>query len=209
MILPVPSPQLVVISLANKYLDDKERREVANTLNILREDWGGEEFYLQEVNRPGPLFAYSPRWWGDGMPRLSSFTSTQSFLLFRRLGQQPEDLAWMEQPVSEWENSPKFTEFQALVSSKHVVNNAAERFIGVAKPHVSKFRNETNLQSNLLTTVKVRKTYPHEVIGGIVKTWRTKAEMNLFKPSDLLVREEDVINDSSEEDVEMKEIEDD
>ena len=102
---------------------------------------------------------------------------------------------------------PKFTEFQAFVSSKHVVNNAAERFIGVAKPRVSKFRDETNLQSNLLTTVKVRKTYSHGVKGGIVKTWRTKAEMNLFKPSDLLVREEDVINDSSDEVFEISEIE--
>ena len=51
--------------------------------------------------------------------------------------------------------------------------------------------SETNLQSNLLTTVKVRIVYPHQKKDGVVKTWKTNAEMNLFKPSDLLVREED------------------
>ena len=148
MILPVPSPQLIVMSLANKDLDDEERRELANALNIFREEWGGKEFDVQEVNRPGPHMASSDRWWADGMPPLSGFTSADSFLLFRRLGQQPEDLAWMEQPVSEWENSPKYIEFEAFVSNKHVVNDAAERFIGLTKPRVSKFRDKTNLQSN-------------------------------------------------------------
>ena len=48
------SPQLIVMSLANKDLDDEERRELANALNIFREEWGGEEFDVQEVSRPGP-----------------------------------------------------------------------------------------------------------------------------------------------------------
>ena len=39
--------------------------------------------------------------------------------------------------------------------------------------------------------------YPHGKKDGVVKTWKTKAEMNCFKPSDLLVRE-DVLEDSSD-----------
>ena len=77
------------------------------------------------------------------------------------------------------------------MESKNVVNDAAERFIGVTKPCVANFRSETNLQSNLLTAVKVQNAYPHQKKDGEVQTWKTKAEMNLFKPSDLLVREED------------------
>ena len=53
------------------------------------------------------------------------------------------------------------------------------------------FRSETNLQSNLLSIVKLRNAYPHQKEDGVVKMWKTKAEMSLFKPSDLLVREED------------------
>ena len=196
------SPQLVVLSLANKDLQDQERSDIANALNVLKEEWGGEEFQVQEVNRPGPYLASSAGWWADGMPSLSSFVSVQSFLLFSLLGQQPVDLAWMERPVSEWENYPQYLNLQDYVASKHVVNDAVERFIGVTKPRVSNFRNETNLQSNLLTTVKVRNAYPHTKKDGVVKTWKTKAEMNQFKPSDLLVREEDQdLSSNSKDDV--------
>ena len=196
------SPQLVVMSLANKDLQDQERSDIANALNVLKEEWGGEEFQVQEVNRPGPNFASSARWWADGMPSLSSFVSVQSFLLFSLLGQQPVDLAWMERPASEWENYPQYLKLQDYVASKHVVNDAVERFIGVTKPRVSNFRNETNLQSNLLTTVKVRNAYPHTKKDGVVKTWKTKAEIHQFKPSDLLVREEDQdLSSNSSDDV--------
>ena len=67
----------------------------------------------------------------------------------------------MEQPVSEWESFPQYRKFEDYVASKNVVNDAAERFISVTKPCVAKFRSETNLQSNLLTTVKVKNSYPH------------------------------------------------
>ena len=93
------------------------------------------------------------------------------------LGHQPEDFAWMERPVSEWESFPQYLKFGAHVESKNVVNDAAERFIGVTKPCAATFRSETNLQSNLLTTVKVRNAYPHQKKDVVVKTWKTKAEM--------------------------------
>ena len=196
------SPQLVVMSLANKDLEAQERQDLALALNNLREQWGGEEFQVQEVNRPGPRFASSAQFWANGKPPLSSFTSVESFLIFSLLRQQPADLAWMEQPVSEWESFPQYRKFETYVASKNVVNDAAERFIGVTKPRVAKFRSETNLQSNLLTTVKVRNSYPHGKKDGVVKTWKTKAEMNCFKPSDLLVRE-DVVEDSSDNVVDL------
>ena len=145
------------------------------------------------------------------MPHVSSFVSVDSFLLFSLLGQQPKDFAWMERPVSEWESFPQYLKFEAYVESKNVVNDAAERFIGVTKPCVATFRSETNLQSNLLTTVKLRNAYPHQKKDGVVKTWKTKAEMNLFKPSDLLVREEDqdLSRNSSDDVSELSSVSDD
>ena len=81
--------------------------------------------------------------WANGMPHVSSFVSVDSFLLFSLLGQQPEDFAWMERPVSEWKSYPQYLKFGAHVESKNVVNDAAERFIGVTKPRVATFRSKT------------------------------------------------------------------
>ena len=91
------------------------------------------------------------------------------------------------------------------------MNDAAERFIGVTKPCVATFRSETNLQSNLLTTVKVRNAYLRQKKDGVVKTWNTKAKMNLFKPSDLLLREEDqdLSRNSSDDVSELSSVSDD
>ena len=111
------------------------------------------------------------------MPHVSSFVSVDSFLLFSLLGQQPEDFAWLERPVLEWESFPQYFKFEAYVESKNVVNDAAERFIGVTKPRVANFRSKTNLQSNLLTAMKVQNTYPHQKKDGVVQTWKTKAEI--------------------------------
>ena len=152
LVMILPSPQLIVMSLANKDLQDDERSALAIALNNLRGQWGGGEFEVQEVNRPGQRFASCDQLWANGMPHVSSFVSVDSFLLFSLLGQQPEDLAWMEWPVSELESFPLYLKFEAYVESKNVVNNDAERFIGVTKPRVATFRSETNLQSNLLTT---------------------------------------------------------
>ena len=63
------------------------------------------------------------------------------FLVFSLLSQQPADLAWMEQPVTEWKSFLQYRKFEAYVASKNVVNDAAERFIGVTKPRVAKFRS--------------------------------------------------------------------
>ena len=100
--------------------------------------------------------------WANGMPHVSSFVSVDSFLLFSLLGQQPKDFAW--------ESYPQYLKFGAHLESKNVVNDAAERFIGVTKPRVATFRSEINLQSNLLTTVKLRNAYPHQMKDGVVKT---------------------------------------
>ena len=67
------------------------------------------------------------------MPHVFSFVSVDSFLLFSLLGQQPEDFAWLERPVSERESFPQYLKFEAYVESKNVVNDAAERFIGVTE----------------------------------------------------------------------------
>ena len=52
---------------------------------------------------------------------------------------------------------------------------------------------------------------PTSTKDGVVKTCKTKAEMNLFKPSDLLVREEDqdLSSNSSDDVSELSSVSDD
>ena len=57
----LPSPQLIVMSLANKDLQDDERSALAIALNNPRGQWGGGEFEVQESTGQG-----------RGLPRLIS-----------------------------------------------------------------------------------------------------------------------------------------
>ena len=78
---------------------------------------------------PGPKFASGQVFWLglEGRPRLSSFVSAESSLLFRAIDQQPRDLAWLRWPIDEWKNSLPFMDFSNFIKKKAVVNDCAER----------------------------------------------------------------------------------
>ena len=61
LVMILPSPQLIVMSLANKDLQDEERSALAIALNNLKGQWGGGEFEVQESTDQG-----------RGLPRLIS-----------------------------------------------------------------------------------------------------------------------------------------
>ena len=105
-----------------------------------------------EVQLPGPKFTSNPSNWDNGGPSFDSFITLDSFLIFHLLKQQPGDLTWLVEPVIEWENHDKYIEFKEYVKKLAVVNDAAERMIGLIKPIVSKFKKESNLPGALSVT---------------------------------------------------------
>ena len=73
---------------------------------------------------------------------LSFILGDSSFLIFRVINQQHGDLAWLPDA---------YFDFEYYVNKKHVVNDAAERAIGLVKPHVPNFKKEENFQAAMKT----------------------------------------------------------
>ena len=184
------------MALADSRVTVEERQELATAVADALEDWGGEELDLGQIQKPGPNFA--SRDWAHEKPCLSSFVTYESSMMFRMLDQQPDDLAWLREPVREWENYPAYVDFEFYARKMAVVNDPAERLIGLIKPIVKKFQKEENLQAALSTTELVRARYPTGKKDGKTKTWKTKAQLQLIKPSELLVRESNLEDSDSE-----------
>ena len=162
-------PQLVPMILADKTLPSEVRQEFATVLNKKLEEgaWTGQEYEVGENESPGPNMASGDLFWMNGRPSLSSFIGNSSFLIFKVIDQQPEDLAWLRQPVSDWEASNSYFDFEYYVKNKYVVNDACERAIGVMKPLVGNFKKEDNFQAAIKTIEKVRAVHPSSKLRGL------------------------------------------
>ena len=134
--------------------------------------------------------------WRNGRPSLSSFIGETSFLIFRVINQQPEDLAWLAQPVAEWESSDLYLDFEYYVNNKHVVNDAAERAIGLVKPQVANFKKEENFQAAMKTIEVARAKFPNSKVRGVARRQMLKSDL---KPSLLLPEEGEELDSSNSE----------
>ena len=193
------SAQLVPLALGDKSLPSEEREDLARALHRELQHWQGEEFTLSEVERPGPKLASGDAYFLDGRtPRLSEFVTPSSFLIFKVIDQQPEDLEWLGCPSEEWEASDAYQDFQYFVKHKKVVNDPAERAIGLIKPLVANFKKEEHLQNSLKTMEEVRSRYPKgKNWKGEPKTSKNKQELQKFKPSDMM---RNILNESGSDD---------
>ena len=82
--------------------------------------------------------------------------------------------------------------------AKSVVNDPAERAIGLIKPIVKKFKKEENLQAAMLVTKKTRMAWSTETTRGMKNKNMVKKELGKIKPSDLLKRDEDTSESSTD-----------
>jgi hypothetical protein len=154
------SPQLVTLALCDLSLPAEERQDLATALFNNLKIWP-VTFDMTDVERPGPAMASGNTFWTENItPALSSFVTPSSFLIFHVCDQTPKDLDWLSQPVSQWQSSNSYFDFQYFVTHKHVVNDAAERAIGLIKPLASKFRKEEHLQESLKTMEELRIQFP-------------------------------------------------
>ena len=204
------SPQLIPMVLADETLPAEVRQEFATALKTKLEEgvWHGEEYEVGENESPGPDFASGPLFWRNGRPPLSSFISDSSFLIFKVIGQQPEDLAWLGQPVTDWKDSNSYFDFEYYVKNKHVVNDAVERAIGTMKPIVGNFKKEENLQAAVKTIEKTREAYPSSKLKGVVRGQMLKTDLKKIRPSELLPEDGEVLEPQEESDGDSEDRED-
>ena len=186
------SARLIPLALADESLPEEERQNLAAAIFRELDNWDEGSFSDTEIERPGPNLASGDQFWtGGATPSLSSFVTPASFLIFHVIDQTPADLAWLGRPVSDWESYASYTDFKFYVKTKHVVNDAAERAIGLVKPLAGNFSKEENLQAALKTIDEVKAKYPKgKDARGLARTARTKAQLQELKPSEMLEREE-------------------
>ena len=195
------SPKLIPMILADKTLSEEVRQDFATVLHAKLEEgvWGGEEFEVGDTESPGPNMASGEIFWRNGRPSLSSFIGDTSFLIFRVINQQPDDLAWLAQPVAEWESSDSYLDFEYYVNNKHVVNDAAERAIGLVKPQVANFKKEENFQAAMKTIEVARAKFPNSKVRGVARRQMLKSDLKKIKPSELLPEEGEELDSSNSE----------
>ena len=97
-------------------------------------------------------------WVKDKLPELCTMLGPQSWLLFKKLGLSGEDLDWLELDPVVWDSMPGYIRFRDFVRGLTIVNDPAERGVGLIKQFISSFQTEESCQDNLLAVSEHRKT---------------------------------------------------
>ena len=99
-------------------------------------------------------------------------------------------------------NHISYTELRDYVRAKSVVNDPAERALGLIKPIVKEFKKEANMQAAMLVTKKARAAWPTGTIRGKKKKQMSKKELSKIKPSELLKRDGEIVTSTDDGDLE-------
>ena len=97
-------------------------------------------------------------WISGQIPELSSFLGPESWLLFNKLDLSDSDMEWLELDPDEWELATGYRRFRDFVRNLTIVNDPAERGVGLVKQYIASFQNEASCQDNLLVVAKHRNT---------------------------------------------------
>ena len=111
--------------------------------------------------RGKPLFpdltSIPDEFWKSGrLPDLSTFLGPESWLIFDRLGLKEADLDWLQLDPSIWESKPSYKKFKNFIHNLTIVNDPAERGVGLIKEYIATYQNEKSCQDNLLAVSKHR-----------------------------------------------------
>ena len=68
--------------------------------------------------------------------------------------------------MAKWDNHLSYTELKDYVKAKSVVNDPAERTLGLIKPIVDNFKKMKYLQAALQMTKKTMEAWPNDTISG-------------------------------------------
>ena len=153
------TPSLVVFSLCDKDLEDAEREEVARTLF---------SFPRPKVFEQGKPIFPSIGLQVSPIPKLSSFISKKSWLLFDLLGMK-DSQDWLQTPVKMWDLFSDYKKLQEYVCNVHVVNDLAERGMHLITEFASKCENKEEREALLQVVEQHRKMFKDFSKGTLSK----------------------------------------
>ena len=96
-------------------------------------------------------------WLSGQIPDLSSFLGPESWLVFNKLGFSSEDKEWLLQGPELWDQIPGYQRFRDFVKRLTIVNDPAERGVGLIKQFIASFQSEVLCQENLLAVSAYKK----------------------------------------------------
>lgn len=148
------TPQCVPLALIDKNLSADQRSWIATGLSSTPRQ---EVLPLGKPSFPD-LSSYPDKHWNKGkLPELSTMLGPESWLLFNKLGLSGEDLDWLLLDPLVWDSMPGYIKFRDFVQKLTIVNDPAERGVGLMKEFISTFQNEESCQDNLLAVSQHRK----------------------------------------------------
>ena len=137
------TPQCIPLALTDETLSSDQRSWIATGLSSIPR--------LEVFPFGKPIFPDLSTWkekhWVKGrLPELSSMLGPQSWLLFDKLGLVDEDLDWLLLDPLVWDYNPGYIKFRDFVKNLTIVNDPAERGVGLIKQFISTFQNEQSCQ---------------------------------------------------------------
>ena len=170
-------PSLVVLSLCDGQLEPEVREKIAMAIDISprpeehllgRPEARGfldprkeKEFWGVSEERKGKQKLRNREWkcekWSK-TPQLADLVSPRSHMLFDILGFTPEDLVWLRKPSSSWESYESYSKLKDFIDKMFVVNDPAERSIGMVQSYIDISRDEELRQDLFISMEEHRKT---------------------------------------------------
>ena len=126
------TPQLIILALTDKELEDSSRVEMASVLH--RQE-------REVVTTGNPTFPVLPQGASNTREYMSTLIGPGSWLVFDLLKLMgPQD--WLLSPTSEWHLSPEYMKLDTFSSNLVVVNDIAERGIHLATDFINRVDSE-------------------------------------------------------------------
>ena len=152
------TPQLVVLSLADKRVSAEVKMEMAVKLISIEPP---SVFPPQFPKCIIPNLVENASFWPENgeLPSLAQLINKSSWLIFKKLNIL-DKVGWLQKHPIMWEEDPDFQLFASFVWTMTVVNDPAERTVKLAKDFIDRSPNEETLQNNFLVVSQHRQEFP-------------------------------------------------
>ena len=145
------TPQLIVFSLADPQVSSSEKEDLAKAL------FSTPRPPIMKSGKPTFPVIVFPK--PHSIPKLSSFVSSESWLLFDLLHMEGAQ-EWMQTPVKNWQMFAEFRKLEGFISNVSVTNDLAERGIKMTSDFLHLCRDEEQLQALLQGVEEHRDLFP-------------------------------------------------
>ena len=142
------TPQMITVALCDPGLSEVERDDLADAIWCSRCE-------LAEMKLGKPTLPTVE--WSDERPKLATFVTKESFLIFHLLKIQGN---FLEKKSKYWSTDDEFVKFQTFCLNLPSLNDIAERGVKLVQDFKDSCQDETDRQNILLAAQEFRESLP-------------------------------------------------